>query len=168
MENKSVKNLKEAFAVESQANRRYLAFAQKAEKDGYPNVARLFRVAAESETIHAINHLKALDGIKSTLENAREAAHGERDEYTDMYPMFMDQAKKDQDKAALKTFFWANEAEKVHGAYYEKAIKALEEGKDMKLGDVYVCGVCGMTVEGAPLEKCPTCGQAKENFKVVK
>ena len=93
MGNQSMKNLKEAFAGESQANRRYLAFAQKAEKDGYPNIARLFRVAAESETIHAINFLKAMDGIKSTLENAKEAWQGEKDEFTDMYPMFMGKAR---------------------------------------------------------------------------
>ena len=168
MSNQSVKNLKEAFAGESQANRRYLAFAIKAEEDGYPNIARLFRVAAESETIHAINHLKAMDGIKSTLENAMEAWQGEKDEFTDMYPMFMDQAKRDQNNDALKSFFWANEAEKVHGEYYEKAVKALEGGSDMELGDVYVCDVCGFTVEGSPPEKCPTCGKGKEYFKLVK
>ena len=168
MGNQSFKNLAEAFAGESQANRRYLAFARKAEEDGYPNIARLFRVAAESETIHAMNHLKAMGGIKSTLENAKEARQGEKDEFTDMYPMFMDQAKRDQNNDALKSFFWANEAEKVHGEYYDKAVKALESGGDMELGDVYVCGVCGFTVESKPPEKCPACGQGKENFKMVK
>ena len=168
MSNQSIKNLKEAFAGESQANRRYLAFAKKAEGDGLPNIARLFRAAAHSETVHAINHLKAMDGIKSTLENAKEAWRGEKDEYTDMYPMFMDQAKRDQNNAALKTFFWANEAEKVHGEFYEKAVKALENGSDLDLKDVYVCSVCGFTVEGTPPEKCPTCGQPKEKFELVK
>ena len=168
MSNQSKKNLAEAFAGESQANRRYLAFAKKAEEDGFPNIARLFRLAAESETVHAINHLKAMDGINSTLDNVKEAWQGEKDEFTDMYPMFMDQAKRDQNNAALKSFFWANEAEKVHGEYYEKAAKALEGGGDMDLDDVYVCGVCGFTVEGAPPEKCPTCGQGKENFSIVK
>lgn len=167
MSNQSNKNLKEAFAGESQANRRYLAFAQKADEDGFPNIARLFRVAAESETFHAINHLKAMGGIKSTLENTKEAWQGEKDEFTDMYPMFMDQAKRDQNNDALKSFFWANEAEKVHGEYYEKAVSALEAGNDMELEDVYVCSVCGFTVEGTPPEKCPTCGQAKENFNLV-
>lgn len=168
MSNQSFKNLAEAFAGEAQANRRYLAFAKKAEEDGYPNIARLFRLAAESETLHAINHLKAMDGINSTLENVKEAWQGEKDEFTEMYPMFIDQAKRDKNNKALKSFFWANEAEKVHGAYYEKAVKALEDGSDMELGDVYVCGVCGFTVEGTPPEKCPTCGQGKENFSIVK
>ncbi len=168
MSNQSVKNLKEAFAGESQANRRYLAFAKKAEEDGFPNIARLFRAAAQSETVHAINHLKAMDGIKSTLENAKEAWQGEKDEFTDMYPMFMDQAKRDQNNDALKSFFWANEAEKVHGDFYERAVKALENGGDLDLKDVYVCSVCGFTVEGPPPEKCPTCGQPKEKFEPVK
>ena len=167
MTDQSIRNLKEAFAGESQANRRYLAFAKKAEEDGYPNIARLFRAAAESETIHAHNHLKAMGGIKSTLENAEEAWKGERDEYTDMYPMFMDQAKRDGNNDALKSFFWANEAEKVHGDFYEKAIKALKERKDLELRDIHVCSVCGFTVEGEPPEKCPTCGRGKENFKLV-
>ena len=119
MSNQSIKNLKEAFAGESQANRRYSTFAKKAERDGFPNIGRLFRAASESEAVHAYNHLKAMDGIKSTLENAEEAWKGEKDEYTEMYPMFMDQAKRDTNNDALKSFFWANEAEKKHGDFYE-------------------------------------------------
>jgi rubrerythrin len=168
MSNQSTQNLKAAFAGESQANRRYLAFAKKADEEGYPNIARFFRAAAQSETFHAFNHLKAMDGIKSTLENAKEAWQGEKDEFTDMYPQFMDQAKKEQNNAAFKTFFWANEAEKVHGSFYEKAVKALEKGTDMPLNDVYVCSVCGFTVEDTPPEKCPVCGQPKERFEKVK
>lgn len=168
MSDQSIKNLAEAFAGESQANRRYLAFADKAEEEGYSNVARLFRAAAESETIHAINHLKAMDGINSTLENAKEAWQGEKDEYTDMYPMFMDQAKRDSNNAALQSFFWANEAEKKHGEFYEKAVNALKDGNDLELNDVYVCSVCGFTVEGTPPDKCPTCGQPKEKFDLIK
>ena len=167
MSNQSIKNLKEAFAGESQANRRYSTFAKKAEQDGFPNIARLFRAASESEAVHAYNHLKAMDGIKSTLENAEEAWKGEKDEYTEMYPMFMDQAKRDTNNDALKSFFWANEAEKKHGDFYEKAIGSLKEGKDLPLNDMYVCSVCGYTVEGTPPDKCPVCGQSKENFKVV-
>jgi rubrerythrin len=168
MSDQSIKNLAEAFAGESQANRRYLAFADKAEEEGYSNVARLFRAAAESETIHAINHLKAMDGINSTLENAKEAWQGEKDEYTGMYPMFMDQAKRDSNNAALQSFFWANEAEKKHGEFYEKAVNALKDGNDLELNDIYVCSVCGFTVEGTPPDKCPTCGQPKEKFDLIK
>ncbi|MFC1862524.1 rubrerythrin family protein [Thermodesulfobacteriota bacterium] len=167
MPEQSIKNLMEAFAGESQANRRYLVFAQKAEEEGFKNIARLFRAAAESETIHAHNHLRAMDGVKSTLENAEEAWQGEKDEFTAMYPMFMDQAKRDANNEALQSFFWANEAEKAHGEFYERAIEVLKQGKDLKLNEVYVCDVCGFTIEGAPPEKCPTCGKGKEHFKAV-
>jgi len=168
MSDQSTKNLAEAFAGESQANRRYLAFAQKAEEDGFPNIARLFRAAAESETIHAINHLKAMDGVKSTLENAEEAWQGEKEEFSGMYPMFMDQAKRDSNNDALKSFFWANEAEVTHGEFYEKAVNALKDGNDLELNDVYVCSVCGFTVEGDPPDKCLTCGESKEKFELIK
>ena len=167
MADQSTKNLKEAFAGESQANRRYLAYAQVAAEEGFPNVARLFRTVAESETIHAHNHLKALEGIKSTLENVEEAWRGEKDEYTAMYPMFIDQAKRDGNNDALKTFFWANEAEKTHGDFYEQAIETLKQGKDVELKELYICTVCGYTVEGTPPDKCPNCGEAKDKFTVV-
>jgi rubrerythrin len=167
MTDQSKKNLKEAFAGESQANRRYLAFAQVATEEGFPNVARLFRTVAESETIHAHNHLKALGGIKSTLENVEEAWRGEKDEYSTMYPMFIDQAKRDADNDALKTFFWANEAEKTHGDLYEQAFEALKQGKDLELKELYICDVCGYAVEGIPPEKCPNCGEGKDKFKTV-
>ena len=167
MSNQSLKNLREAFSGESQANRRYLAFAKKAEEEGFMNIARLFRAAAESETIHAHNHLKAMDGIRSTRENLEEAWKGEKDEYTSMYPMFMDQAKRDANNGALRSFFWANEAEKVHGDFYERALEVIREEKDIELKDMYVCSVCGYTVEGAPPEKCPVCGKGKEEFKLI-
>ena len=168
MSNQSLKNLREAFSGESQANRRYLAFAKKAEEEGFMNIARLFRTAAESETIHAHNHLKAMGGIRSTRENLEEAWKGEKDEYTSMYPMFMDQAKRDANNGALRSFFWANEAEKVHGDFYERAAEVIKEGKDIELKDMYVCSVCGYTVEGTPPEKCPVCGKGKEEFKLIK
>jgi rubrerythrin len=163
----SKKNMQEAFAGESQANRRYLAFAKKAEEEGFKNVARLFRAVAESETIHAMNHLKAMGGIKSTLENLEGSLKGEQDEFTSMYPMFMDQAKRDVNNAALNTFFWANEAEKTHGEFYEKAVDSLKGGKDVELKDLYICSVCGYTVEGSPPDKCPTCGKGKDKFHLV-
>ena len=162
MVDQSKKNLKDAFAGESQANRRYLTFAQVAAEEGFPSIARLFRTVAESETIHAHNHLKAMGGIKSTMENVEEAWRGEKDEYS---TMFIDQAKRDANNDALKTFFWANEAEKTHGDFYERALDALKEGKDLELKDLYICAVCGYTVEGTPPEKCPTCGEGRDKFK---
>lgn len=167
MTDQTKKNMEEAFAGESQANRRYLAFSQKAAEDGYSNIARLFRAVAESETIHAMNHLKAMGGIQSTRDNVEEALKGEKDEFTSMYPMFMDQAKRDANNDALKSFFWANEAEKTHGAFYEKALNALEDGKDLELKELYICSVCGYTVEGAPPDKCPTCGEGKDKFRMM-
>ncbi len=164
MSDQTMKNLQEAFAGESQANRRYLAFAAKAEEEGYPNVARLLRAIAESETIHAINHLKTMGGVGPTAANIKEAWQGEKDEFNDMYPMFMDQAKRDGNSEALKTFAWANEAEKIHADFYEKASKALDQGQDIEVGDLYVCTHCGYTVEGAAPEKCPFCGKPKEKF----
>ena len=164
MSNQTHKNLKEAFAGESQANRRYLAYSKKAEEQGYDNIARLFRVIAESETIHALNHLDALGAVKTTLENLQESLKGESDEITGMYPMFINQAERDADNAALNSFFWASEAERTHADFYEKAVAALEAGKDMELGSLHICKVCGYTVEGDPPEKCPTCGKGKEEF----
>ena len=165
MADQSIKNIKEAFAGESQANRRYLAFADKAQEEGLTNIARLFRAVAKSETIHAHNHLRAMGGIRSTVENVEEAWQGEKDEYTSMYPMFIDQAKRDSNNAALRTFFWANEAEKTHGEFYERALKAVKQKDDLELKDLYICTVCGYTVEGAPPEKCPTCGEGREKFR---
>jgi rubrerythrin len=168
MSDQSMKNLKEAFAGESQANRRYTAFSQKASDDGFSNVARMFRAIAESETIHAINHLKALGQVKSTVENIEEAWKGEKDEYTSMYPMFMDQAKRDSNSDALSSFFWANEAEKVHGDFYERALKAVQSGQDVQVGELYICLKCGFTVESDVPDKCPVCGAGKEMFQEIK
>ncbi len=165
MSDQTMKNLKDAFAGESQANRRYTAFSQKALEEGFPNVARLFRVVAESETIHAINHLKNMGGVKSTAENIEEAWKGEKDEYTSMYPMFMDQAKRDAVSSALSSFFWANEAEKIHGGFYERALQSVKEGKDAQVGKLYICQKCGYTVEDHVPDKCPACGAGKEAFK---
>ena len=167
MTTQSVKNMLDAFIGEAQANRRYLAYAAKAREEGYPHLARLFRAIAESETIHAINHLKAAGEVKSTIENLEAALKGETQEFTSMYPMFMDQAKRDADNAALKTFFWANEAEKVHGGFYERGLGTLREGKDLVLEDLHICTVCGYTVEGYPPDKCPVCGEKRDKFKLV-
>lgn len=164
MSNQTNKNLLEAFAGESQANRRYLAFAHKAEEEGFSSLARLFRAVAESETVHAINHLKCMQGVKSSLENVEEAWNGEKAEYTDMYPMFMGQAEQDADNDALKTFYWANETEKIHADFYEKAKEALKQGQDVQLGELHICSVCGNTVEGDLPDKCPICGADRAKF----
>jgi rubrerythrin len=164
---KTEENLAKAFAGESQANRRYLAFAKKAEEDGYPNVARLFRAAAESETIHALNHLKVMGGVKSTVENLKAAYEGETYEKTEMYPEFINTAKEEGNAEAERTFTWAIKAEEVHAELYTKAMEAVKAGKDAELGSLQVCQGCGYTVEGDAPERCPVCGAPKERFKEV-
>ncbi len=161
---KTRENLKEAFAGESQANRKYLAFAAKADQEGYPQVARLFRAAAEAETIHAHNHLRALKGIGSTRANLEEAIHGETHEFKSMYPKMIAEAEAEGDKEALRSFMFANEVEKVHAQLYEKALKSLEE---KKLVDIYVCPVCGYTVEETVPENCPVCNAKGKTFKKI-
>ncbi len=162
---KTTKDLMEAFAGESQANRKYLAFAARADQEGYPYVARLFRAAAEAETIHAHNHLRALKGVKSTKENLQEAIGGEFHEFKEMYPGMIAAAQAAGNKEAERSFAFANEVEKVHHALYEKALKALEE--KLKAVDMYICPVCGYTVEQEPPEKCPVCGAKGKTFKKI-
>lgn len=164
MGDQTLKNLKEAFAGESQASRRYVVFARRAEEEGFHNLARLFRAISESETVHAVNHLKAITGTKTSLENVEEALKGEKAEYSDMYPMFMDQAKRDLNNDALTTFHWANEAEMIHGDLYERAVESLKKGEDMQAGDFHVCSVCGYTFEGELPETCPLCGKGRDKF----
>ena len=157
-------NLKEAFAGESQANRTYLAFAKKADEEGYPQAARLFRAAADAETVHAHNHLNVIGGVKSTLENLQAAYEGEHEEFTVMYPGFIEQAKKEGNNDAIQTFYWANEVEKVHGNLYKQAIDNL---KSLKTTGYYVCQRCGYTAEGNAPEKCPVCGASQDKFKKI-
>jgi rubrerythrin len=161
---KSDKNLAAAFAGESQANRKYLAFAKKAEAEGYTQVAKLFRAAAEAETVHAHNHLRELGGIKSTKENLEEAIHGESYEFQKMYPGMIEDASAEGNKGALRTFNYANEVEKIHAALYQKALENL--GKNAET-DYYVCQVCGYTAEGEALDECPVCKAKKQAFKKV-
>ncbi|MDQ7783528.1 MAG: rubrerythrin family protein [Desulfomonilaceae bacterium] len=158
------KNLQEAFAGESQANRKYLAFAKKAEAEGHKGIAKLFKAAAAAETIHAHTHLEVLGGIKSTLENLKAAYSGEHHEFTSMYPQFLEKAKEEKHGEARKGFHWANEVEKVHGKLYEHAIESLEGGKDLPDVDYYVCDRCGYTIAEAAPDKCPVCGAKKESF----
>lgn len=160
-------NLKAAFAGESQANRKYLAFAKKAENDGFPEIAHLFRAAAAAETVHAHNHLKAMGGIKSTLENLKEAISGEFHEFTEMYPEFIKNAKSENNPTAERTFNYANEVEKIHHKLYEKALKSVENGKDLDKTEIHICPVCGYTHEGKLPDKCPVCGASKKVFEKV-
>ncbi|MHA1913323.1 MAG: rubrerythrin family protein [Promethearchaeota archaeon] len=164
---KSEDNLKAAFAGESQANRKYLAFAEKADKDGLPQIAKLFRAAAEAETVHAHNHLKVLGGIKSTKENLQAAIEGENHEFTKMYPEFLEDARAEDNNGAERTFNYANEVEKIHHKLYESAFDAAKDGKDLKKQDIYVCPVCGYTKEGEPPDNCPVCGTVKKMFKNI-
>jgi len=154
------KNLLEAFAGESQANRKYLAFAKKADKEGHPNVAKLFRAAAEAETVHAHAHLRALKGVKSTAENLQEAVSGEIHEFKSMYPPMIEEAKEEGHKAAERSFAFANTVEEIHAELYQKALDTLDNPEDVDC--YYVCSVCGFTVENEAPEDCPVCG-AKQN-----
>jgi rubrerythrin len=155
------KNLREAFAGESQANRRYLAFARKADEEGFKQVAKLFRAAAEAETVHAHSHLRALGGIQSTRENIREAIAGETHEFKSMYPEMLAKAKAEGIKPAEISFDYANQVEKIHAALYEKAMAELGKNKAV---DYYVCPVCGNTVEEKAPDECPICGTAGSKF----
>ncbi len=157
----SMDNLKNAFAGESQANRRYLAFAKKAEEEGHKQVAKLFRAAAEAETVHAHAHLRVMDGVKSTKENIQEAIGGETFEFTKMYPQMIEEAKKEGNKQAQQSFEFANKVEKIHAELYQKALNNLGKNETV---DYYVCQVCGNTVEKAVPDKCPICGAAKSMF----
>ena len=161
---KTEQNLKDAFAGESQANRKYLAFAKKAEAEGFKQVARLFRAAAEAETVHAHNHLKELGGIKSTKENLEEAINGESYEFQKMYPQMIKDAESEGNKGALRSFNYANDVEKIHAALYKKALENLGKNPD---ADMYVCQVCGYTVEGEAPDECPVCKAKKQSFKKI-
>lgn len=161
---KTEQNLMDAFAGESQANRKYLAFAKQAESEGCPQVAKLFRAAAEAETIHAHSHLKTLGGIKSTAENLKEAIAGETHEFKEMYPVMIEEAEAEGNKAALRSFTYANEVEKVHAELYQKALDNLDNPQDV---DYYVCSICGYTCENETPDSCPVCrAKAKAFFKV--
>jgi rubrerythrin len=162
---KTEKFLKEAFAGESQANRKYLAFATKADEEGFPQVARLFRAAAEAETVHAHNHLRALNGIHSTKENLQTAISGETHEFKKMYPEMIEGAKAEGQKIAERSFNYANQVEKAHAQLYQKLLDNL--GKSQENYSYYVCPVCGYTAEKEPPGNCPVCGTKGEMFKKI-
>jgi rubrerythrin len=156
-------NLKEAFAGESQANRKYLAFSKKAEQEGFINVARLFRTAAEAETIHALGHLNALDGVKSTADNLREAIEGETFEFTNMYPPMVEMAQSENHKGK-RMFEYALKAEAIHAKLYKMALEAIAQGKDLSETNFYLCPICGHIELGNPPATCPICGVKGEKF----
>ena len=161
---KTEKNLWEAFAGESQANRKYLAFAEKADREGHTQAAKLFRAAAHAETIHAHAHLRALKAIGDTAANLKEAIAGETHEFKNMYPDMIEAAKEEGHKAAVRTFTYANEVEKTHAELYQKALDNLDNPTET---DYYVCSVCGHTCEGEAPGKCPVCGANSNAFTKV-
>jgi len=164
---KTEENLQEAFGGESQANRRYTFFAEKADKEGHPQIARLFRAAADAETVHARNHFNAMDGVGSTKENLTAGVIGEHREYTRMYPPFIVQAREDEYRRAEITFDYANQVEEVHYNLFQEAVKALDAGQGFKDEPYYVCQVCGNTVPGAAPDRCPICNAPASSFKQV-
>ena len=158
----TIDNLKNAFAGESQANQKYRAFARKAEQDGFPKVAKLFRTAAEAERIHAEGHLKAMDGVGGTADNLQAAINGETYEYKEMYPPMFEQARADDHKAR-RMFGYALEAEAVHAKLYAMALEAVKQGKDLNV-EFYLCPVCGNIEIGRPAEPCRICGTKPDKF----
>jgi rubrerythrin len=164
---KTLDNLKEAFAGESQASTTYLAFARKAEQEGQPQVAKLFRAAALAETFHARNHLDVMEGVKSTQDNLQAAIAGENMEHVKMYPEFIEQAKIEQQPKAVRTFDYARKVEMMHESLYKAALDTIKGGGKPKEIDYYVCPVCGTTVEGNAPDRCPVCGANKAQFLKV-
>lgn len=154
-----------AFAGESQAYMKYMIYSRKAEEEGYPEVSRLFAAIAYAEMVHAANHLNALGMIRSTGENLKAALDGETYEVEEMYPAYNTVAKLQEERQAETTTRWALEAEKKHIELYQKALKAVQEKKDIKLGSIFVCEKCGYTVEGEPPERCPICGLPGNRFR---
>lgn len=162
----TTENLAVAFAGESQANRKYLAFAKQADREGLGQIARLFRAAAEAETLHALAHLRNQGGVGTTLENLEKAVAGETYEFTEMYPPMVEQARAEGHKAAVMLDF-ANRAEKVHAGLFQQALAALRAGADLSKMEVYVCPVCGDIEFGTPPEKCPICGAPAAKYVAV-
>ena len=163
---KTSENLKNAFAGESQANRRYLAFAKKAEAEGLPQIAKLFKAAAYAETVHALNHLNVMGEVKSTAENLKQAVSGETFEFDEMYPKYIEVANEEGNKKAVWSFDVANKVEKIHAGLFSKAMKAVAENKVADT-DYYVCEVCGNTVEGSAPDICPICKAPKQKFTKI-
>lgn len=164
MKKMTEENLKNAFAGESQAHVKYTAFADKAAKENFPNVARLFKANSFAEQVHAANHLRILSGIGNTSENIKEAIEGETFEVEEMYPAYVTIAEEQQEKGAETMTKWALEAEKVHAELYKKALESVENEQDIEAQPIHVCQVCGFTMEGEAPDTCPVCGSPKEKF----
>jgi rubrerythrin len=160
-------NLQTAFAGESQANRKYLFYSEKAEQEGHSQIAKLFRAAADAETVHARNHLKVMQGIKSTRENLLAAKGGENYEFTEMYPAFIKQAQAEGEDKARDSFDLANKVEQIHHGLFDSALSKIEKGEAIDKKPIYVCQVCGNTVEGVAPERCPVCGASRRMFKLI-
>lgn len=158
-------NLQSAFAGESQAHMKYMIFSQVAEKEGKPNIARLFKAIAYAEQVHAANHLKTLGGVNKTVDNIGVAIKGETFEVEEMYPAYLQEAQAQGEKEAEKSTHYALEAEKIHAQMYKDAETSAQANKDISLGDVFICPVCGYTTEGEPDDFCPVCGVKKAMFK---
>jgi rubrerythrin len=160
-------DLQAAFAGESQANRKYLAFAAKAEAEGHPQIAKLFRAAAAAETVHAHAHLRVMKGVGDTKQNLQAAIDGEGHEFREMYPAFIKEAQAEGNTEAVTTFRNASNVERTHHELYSKALEALQAGKDLAAGSMYVCNDCGHTVQGKAPDECPVCGASRSKFKEV-
>ncbi len=160
------KDLKEAFAGESQAFQKYRAFAKKAERDGFPNVARLFRTTSEAESSHAAGHFKAMDGLGATAENLRAAIDGETYEFEQMYPPMIERSEAEGHKAK-RMFNYAAKAENIHAQLYTAALEAVERGDDLSEAEFYLCPICGHIEFGKPEEDCPICGTKASKYYMV-
>jgi rubrerythrin len=160
-------DLKAAFAGESQANRKYLAYAKKADAEGFTQVARLFRAAADAETVHAHAHLRVMGQVKSTAENLADAIAGEAHEFKSMYPEFIERAEKEGNQGAVSSFRNAVAVEQIHHELYSEAADAVKKSEDLPGRAVFVCQVCGNTVYREPPEKCPICGAPHKLFKTI-
>jgi rubrerythrin len=164
----TTENLQAAFAGESQANRKYLAFAKKADEDGFPQIARLFRATAQAETVHALSHFNVMGGVKDTAENLKAAINGEGYEFKEMYPKFLAEAEKDNNEPAVSTFKHALAVEKTHHGLYGNALESLTSGKDLPKAPIFVCSICGNTVLNEAPGICPICGAPRTRFSEVK
>ncbi|MHC4561589.1 MAG: rubrerythrin family protein [Planctomycetota bacterium] len=163
----TIDNLKQAFAGESQANRKYLAFAKKADADGHPQIAKLFRAAAAAETVHAHAHFRVMGGVGSTADNLKAAIQGEGMEFKEMYPRFITESEAEGNNPATVSFKNAMAVEEIHHTLYGEALKVLEAGGDLPAQPIFVCGVCGNTVNGVAMDKCPVCGAPKGKFMSI-
>jgi rubrerythrin len=160
-------NLKEAFAGESQANRKYAAFAEQAESDGFKNVAKLYRAASEAEAIHARKMIRVLGGVATTMENLKKSVEGETHEFKSMYPAFIKEAEGEKKSEAVTAFTYAMKAEEVHADLYKKAMDAVQGKRDLTLTKISICPVCGNIFFGEPPEKCPICSIFRKKFQEI-